>query len=62
MTLAKLHCVCEVVHGSLGSDKARSYAPPPLVVSVGSGRKTKIDQSHLLVLRAAVPVRYGPTS
>ncbi|KAK3622724.1 hypothetical protein LTR56_022017 [Elasticomyces elasticus] len=43
ITLAKLHVLCDTIRVSLGTDKARSYAPPPLTAARGSGRKTELS-------------------
>ncbi|KAK5714824.1 hypothetical protein LTR17_017001 [Elasticomyces elasticus] len=43
ITLARVHVLCEIVKNSLGTDKARSYAPPPLTAVRGSGRNMELS-------------------
>ncbi|KAK5723415.1 hypothetical protein LTR15_005113 [Elasticomyces elasticus] len=43
ITLAKLHVLCDTIKEALGTDKARSSAPPPLTAARGSGRKTELS-------------------
>ncbi|KAK4888143.1 hypothetical protein LTR27_012929 [Elasticomyces elasticus] len=44
--LAKLHVLCDTIRVSLGTDKARLYAPPPLAAARGSSRKTELSSDE----------------